>query len=128
MELINLLTTNIGVSPEQAQGGAGLIFKLAKDKLGAGDFQQLATAVPGIDDLLNAAPSGGGGLMGSLGGISSSLGGGAGKLGSLAGLAAGFSQLKLDSGMVSKFVPVILSFVGSKGGDTVKNLLASVLK
>ena len=128
MELLNLLTKNLGVSPEQAQGGAGLIFKLAKDKLGAGDFQQLATAVPGIDDLLNAAPSGGGGLMGALGSISSSLGGGAGKLGSLAGLAAGFSQLKLDSGMVSKFVPVILSFVGSKGGDTVKNLLASVLK
>lgn len=128
MELLNLLTQNLGVSQEQAQGGAGLLFKLAKDKFGAGDFQQVVAAVPGIDDLVKAAPSGGGGLMGALGGITSSLGGDAGKLGNLASLAAGFSQLKLDSGMVGKFVPVILSFVQSKGGDTVKNLLAGVLK
>lgn len=75
----------------------------------------------GIDDLLNAVPSGGG-FMGALGKIASSLGGGAGKLGDLASLAGGFSKLKLDSGMVGKFVPVILSFVQSRGGDMVKNL------
>lgn len=130
MELMQLLTQNLGVSEEQAQGGAGLLFKLAKDKLGDGDFQQVASAVPGIDGLMDAAPSGGGGLMGALGGIASSLGvgGGGGKLGGLASLAGGFSKLNLDSGMVGKFIPVILSFVQSKGGDTVKNLLAGVLK
>ena len=30
--------------------------------------------------------------------------------------------------MVGKFLPVILSFVQSKGGDQVKNLLAGALK
>jgi hypothetical protein len=124
MELLQLLTDNLGVSQEQAQGGAGLLFQLAKDKLGSGDFQQVANAVPGIDDLMDKAP--GSGPMGALGGLASSIGGGS--LGNLAGLAAGFSQLKLDSGMITKFVPVILSFVQSKGGDGVKDLLASVFK
>jgi len=125
MELLQLLTDNLGVSQEQAQGGAGLLFKMAKDKLGSGDFQQVADAVPGVDDLMDKAPSGGG-PIGALGGLASSIGGGG--LGNLAGLAAGFSQLDLDSGMISKFVPVVLSFVQSKGGDGVKGLLASVFK
>jgi len=30
MELVKLLTEQLGVSPDQAQGGAGLLFKLAK--------------------------------------------------------------------------------------------------
>lgn len=128
MELLQLLTQNLGVSQEQAQGGAGLLFKLAKDKLGAGDFQQVAAAVPGVEDLMKTAPASGGGMAGALGGIMSSMGGGSGKLGDLAGLAAGFSKLGLDSNMVSKFVPVILSFVQTKGGAAVKNLLAGALK
>ena len=31
MELVRLLTEQLGVSPDQAQGGAGLLFKLAKE-------------------------------------------------------------------------------------------------
>lgn len=128
MELLELLTQNLGVSQEQAQGGAGLLFKLAKDKLNDADFKKVATAVPGVDELLKAAPSSGGGLMGALGMIASTFGGSAGKLGGLASLASGFSKLDLDSSMVGKFIPVILSFVQSKGGDSVKNLLEGVLK
>ncbi len=128
MELLQLLTENLGVSEEQAQGGAGLLFKLAQDKLGSGDFQQVADSVPGIEDMLSAAPSEGGGLMGKIGGLMSSFGGGGGKLGDLASLAGGFSNLNLDTDMVGKFIPVILSFVQSKGGDSIKDLLAGVLK
>jgi hypothetical protein len=49
------------------------------------------------------------------------------KVGGIAGLAGGFSKLGLDAGMVTKFVPVILSFVQSKGGDGVKSILKKVL-
>ncbi len=58
----------------------------------------------------------------------SGLGGAAGNLGSLASLAGGFSKLGMNSGMVSKFIPLILQFVQSKGGEGVKNILAGVLK
>jgi hypothetical protein len=119
IELVNLITKNLGVSETQAQGGAGLLFKLAKDKLGAGDFSKVSAAVPGMDSLLNAAPTGG-----ILAGVGKLFGGGGG----LASLAGGFSKLGLDSGMIGKFVPIILQFVQGKGGDGVKVLLEKVLK
>jgi len=128
----------LGVNEDQAKGGAGLLFNLAKDKLGAGEFQQLTDKIPGVNDLLGAAPapssaaSAGGGMMGALGGAASSLGAGGlgdklGGLGNLANLASGFSQLGLSSDMVGKFVPVVLSFVQSQGGDSMKGLLEKVM-
>ena len=127
MELLQLLTSQLGISEDQAEGGAGLLFKMAKDKLGDGDFSQIANAVPGVENMISAAPKSGG-LAGALGGLASSFGGDAGKLGGLASLAGGFKSLNLDSGMVTKFIPVILSFVQSKGGDAVKGLLEKALK
>ncbi len=127
MELIKLLVDQLGVSDEQATGGAGLIFKLVKDKLGAGDFGQIKNALPEVDELIDSAPKAKG-VGGMLGGLVSSLGGGAGKLGGIASLAGGFKKLNLDAGMIQKFVPTILSFIQSKGGDSVKGLLENVLK
>ena len=125
MELISQLVQNLGINEEQATGGAGLIFNLAKEKLGEGDFSQISNAIPGLDQVMSAAPEGGM-ISKAIGTITSTFGGG--KLGGLAGLASGFSKLDLSTDMVGKFVPVVLSFVQSKGGDTVKNLLAGVLK
>ena len=138
MELIQQLVSSLGVNEDQAKGGAGLLFNLAKDKLGSGDFQQLTDAIPGIQNLMGAAPtseaapaSGGGGLMGALGGVASSLGGSLGGkmegLGDLANLAGGFSKLGLSSDMVGKFVPVVVSFVQNQGGDAMKGMLEKVL-
>ena len=138
MELINQLVSSLGVNEDQAKGGAGLLFNLAKEKLGSGEFQQLADKIPGVSDLLGAAPapsgaaSAGGGMMGALGGVASSLGAGGlgdklGGLGNLANLASGFSQLGLSSDMVGKFVPVVLSFVQNQGGDSMKGLLEKVM-
>ncbi|NEO03285.1 MAG: DUF2780 domain-containing protein, partial [Moorea sp. SIO3I7] len=66
-------------------------------------------------------------MMGALGGLAASMGGGVGQLGTLATLAGGFSQLEMKSDMISKFLPIVLSFVQSQGGDEIKNLLAKVL-
>ncbi len=138
MELIQQLVSSLGVNEEQAKGGAGLLFDLAKEKLGAGEFQQIADQIPGIGNLLGAAPepstaaSAGGGMMGALGGAAAALGAGGlgdklGGLGNLAELASGFSKLGLSSDMVGKFLPIVLSFVQSKGGDGVKGLLEKAL-
>lgn len=127
MELIQMLTSQLGISDEQATGGAGLLFKMAKDKLGGADFSQVTGAIPDVEKLISSAP-GSGGITGALGGLASSLGGGAGQLGNIAALAGGFKKLNLDSGMISKFIPIILTFVQSKGGDAVKGILEKVLK
>ncbi len=127
MELLQTLTSQLGISEAQAKGGSGLLFKMAKDKLGPGEFSQVSSAVPGVESLISAAPQPGA-ASGALGGLASSLGGGAGQLAGLAGLAGGFKSLNLDSGMVAKFVPIVLSFAQSKGGAGVKGILEKVLK
>jgi hypothetical protein len=127
MELIEQLVKNLGVSEDAAKGGSGLIFKMAQEKLGSGDFSKVADALPGIDGLMKSAPESGG-MLGGIGKLASGLGGGAGQLGSLASLAGGFSKLGLDSGMIGKFIPIILSFAQSKGGDVVMKLLQKALK
>lgn len=131
MELIQQLAQNLDINEEQAQGGAGLIFKMAQEKLGDGEFAQVASAVPGVSNLIGAAPSPGGGLAGAIGGLAGAMGasgGAAGNMANMAALAGGFGQLGLNPGMATKFVPIILSFVQNKGGDGVKNILAGVLK
>ncbi|MEO1132788.1 MAG: DUF2780 domain-containing protein [Cyanobacteria bacterium J06639_1] len=132
IELIQQLTQTVGVQEDQAKGGAGLLFQMAQQKLGAEKFAQVSDCVPGMSDLLSAAPAaggGGGGLAGALGGLAGGLGGQAGgNLGNLASLAGGFTQLGLNPTSIGQFVPVILSFVQSKGGEGVKEILASALK
>ncbi len=83
-ELLGMLTSQLGVKEEQASGGAGLLFKMAQEKLG-GDFSQVASALPGVTDLISKAPAtdaaagGSAGLMGMAGSAMSALGvGGAG--------------------------------------------------
>lgn len=131
MELIQQLVSNLGVNEDQAKGGAGLLFNLAKEKLGSGEFQQITNAVPGVADLLKAVPESGGGMMGALGGAASALGGLGGQMGSLgnlAQLAGGFSKLGLSTDMVGKFIPIVLSFVQNQGGPAVTGLLEKALK
>jgi hypothetical protein len=128
MDLINQLVSNLGVSEEQAKGGAGMLFKLAQDKLNGDEFAQIADKVSGMDDMVSAAPDAAdGGLMGAVGGLMSGISGESNNLGALAGLAGGFEKLGLESGMVGKFIPVVLNFVRSQGGDSVGNLLKGVL-
>ena len=49
------------------------------------------------------------------------------KAAGLASLADPFSDLGLDSDMIGKFVPVILEYVGGKGGDSKAALLKKAL-
>ena len=126
-ELIELLVKQLGVNSDQAKGGAGLLFKMVQGKMG-GDFSKITQALPAVTDLIKAAPAEGGAAK-LLGGLASAIGGGkAGGLANLAALAGGFSQLKLDPGMVGKFVPVVLSFLQGKVGKDIVGLVAGALK
>ncbi len=134
MELVQHLVQSLGVQEEQAKGGAGLIMQMAKAKLEDHEFAQVAQALPGVQELLQAAPSekkGGGGLMGALGGLAGGMGGKAGGAASnvtnMIGLAAGFSKLGMDPSMISKFMPTILSFAQTKAGGQVVGILSKAL-
>jgi hypothetical protein len=118
-ELVGTLSKALGSTPDQAAGAAGALFGVAKSRLSAADFSQVAKAVPGMDALLGAAPAGGG-----VAGLSSIPGGASG----LAAAASAFSKLGLKPEMVSQAVPVLTSFVTKSGGANVGGLLAGVLK
>ena len=120
-DLVQMLSSQLGVSGEQATSGAGAIFDYAKDNLSADDFSTIAKGIPGMDQMLEMAPepenSSAMGKAGSmLGGADSSLGG-------LAGLASSFESLGLDADMVNKFMPIVSDYVGSVSGDQAVALL-----
>jgi len=124
MDIIQEIVKQVGVSESQAKGGAGLLFKLAKDKLSGADFSSLAKSIPQMNDLIKQAPapSGAAGMLGSL---AKSLG--AGDLGSLAGMASSLSSLKLDKDTISKFVPVIIDYLKKQGNAEVAALISKFL-
>jgi hypothetical protein len=123
-ELIGQLTKQLKIQPEQAIGGAGALFGVAKMKLKPEDFLKVSNVVPGMDGLLNAAPKIGGGSD-PLSEIGSML---PGKAGTIAQVGGAFKQLGLSPEMAAKFLPIMTQFVKLKGGSNVSGLLGNVFK
>ncbi|MDF0666145.1 MAG: DUF2780 domain-containing protein [Nitrospira sp.] len=110
--LTQLVTNQLGVTTNQANGGVGSILSLAKEKLPSMDFTTLAKFIPGADSFMKAAKD-----LGAL----------TGPIGDQAGLTSAFSRLGMGSEMVPKFSQTMSDFVGMAGGDQAKSLLASVM-
>jgi hypothetical protein len=121
-ELIDQLTKGLGISGSQAEGGAAVLLKAAKDKLGAAEFDSQLGSVAGLSDLLKKAPAAGGGLGGMLGGL---MGGNAALIASVVG---GFGKLGLKPDDARKFVPIILGFLRTKVGPDVVTKLENTLR
>ena len=128
--VVDDLVRQLGITPKQATGGAGSIFSMAKQEMNSADFAKVSTAVPGMNELLAAAPSQAApssNMTGLMGMAASALGGSGSSVGRLASLAGSFQSLGLNSGMVSRFIPVILQSVQSQGGSATMGLLQSAL-
>lgn len=134
MDLVGMLTSQLGVTEPQAAGGAGALFGMAKGALSESDYGQVAGALPGIADLVSQAPEISkkkSDMAGQLGGMTAGMGslkGIADSVGGMALVTDQFAKLGLDEGMVSQFIPIILSYANSAGGETVMNLLQGVWK
>ena len=125
-ELIDMLTGSLGVNAAQAEGGAAVLFKAARDKLGDGEFSKLLGGVPGLSDLVKKAPApGGGGFGGLLGGLAGAVGGNAALISTIVG---GFSKLGLGTDDAKRFVPVIMDFLRKKVGPDVVSKLEKTLR
>ena len=125
--LTDTLVKKLGITNEQAQGGAGALFQLAKGKLDSGQFAELSKSVPEMNSLLNAVPKQSGALSGLAGSVSSALGDSSNAYGNLASLASTFKTLNLSPDMAGQFVPVVVDYVRTKGGDLTSNMLQSAL-
>jgi hypothetical protein len=119
-ELVGAITKELGVTPQQAQGGAGALLGLAKSQLKPEEFSEVASALPGTDRLLSAAPA----VTGAAAGLAG-IGGGAMGLASLAG---SFNKLGLSPDMAGKMAPILTKFVQDKGASQAASLLSGVFK
>lgn len=125
--LTDTLVKKLSISSEQAQGGAGALFQLAKGKLDAGQFAELSKAVPEMDSLLSAAPKQTEATSGLAEGASSVLGEANNPYGNLAGLASAFKVLNLSPDMADEFIPAVVDYVRAKNGALTANMLQSAL-
>ncbi|NPA66413.1 MAG: DUF2780 domain-containing protein [Epsilonproteobacteria bacterium] len=92
-DLIGMLTSQLGVSEKQAEGGVGTILSYAKQALDSSEYNTLAKAIPESDKLLQTVA----------------------KSSSVSDLASSFSSLGLSGDMVGKFVPVIMDYFKGSG-------------
>ncbi|MCM2678228.1 DUF2780 domain-containing protein [Echinimonas agarilytica] len=123
--LVESLTSQLDITPEQATGALGSLFGLAQGNMEAADFGQLASIVPGITDMIDSAPdakpSAAGSLLGGLGG---SLGESAGNLDLL---NSSFSALGLDPEIAGPLVNTVYEYVQTEGGQALLTSLKNAV-
>ena len=118
--LVDNIMTETGVNKEQAMGGAGALFEMAEGKMNAGDFKEVANAVPDMQGYLDAVPS--------LGGGNSMLNSAASSLTGMPKVQAQFDKLGIGADKVALFTPLVVSYVEKKGGKLLGGKLLNVLK
>jgi len=124
-ELIDLLVKNVNVDEKQARGGAGLLLKVARDRLGAQQFSSLLGGVPGLEDLIGQAPQAGG-FSKLFGGLAGSLGGSNGAV--IAQIVSGFGSLGLSPDHAKRMAPVMMQFLRGKVGAETADTLEKTLR
>ena len=115
-ELIKGIMDAAGVNEEQAKGGAGALFEMAKGKMDKTDFDKVSDAVPNMGDLLSSVPAVGGGKTSMLGSAAKQLVG-------MPKVLAVFDKLGISRDKVQLFTPIIVNYVEKKGGKAVSSLL-----
>ena len=111
--LTKLLTSQLGVTSNQAMGGVGSILSLAKERLSGMDFTTLTKLIPGADTYMKTAKD---------------LGAVTGPIGDRAGLTSSFQRLGMSSDMVPRFTQILSDFVGKAGGQPASNLVMQAVQ
>lgn len=97
MELVSDLE-DLGVTKEQATGGAAALLAMAQENLSTENLAALSETVPGLDTLLGNSE-----MLESVTNLES--------------VQNVFSQLGMDSSMIDQFVPVVQSFLEKQGAS-----------
>jgi len=117
--LLNTLGSELEITPEQAIGGTGALLGLARNQLSSTDYEQLSKAVPGLDLLSGENALGGlsglGELLGESGNASALSNALGGNVKDTDDLNNAFSALGMDIGMIGRFAPLILQYLGQQG-------------
>lgn len=126
-DLIRRLTSELGVSPDQARGGLVALLRAGQQNMSRKDFAAFLADIPGADRLLRDAPAPSA-LSSFAGGLGSLLGGRSSSAGRWAGLAASFAELGVGVDTAKKFGPIVMDYVRQHGGADLIEKLRVVLK
>ena len=125
--LTDILMSQLSISQQQALGGAGALFQVAKQNMEPQAFSTLSQSVPGMDAMLEAAPTTSDPVSSLTGSLSSLMGDTDNTLGTMASLATSFDQLNLSPEMVGQFIPIMTEYVKNTSGQVTANLLQAAL-
>ncbi len=126
LELVQTLTKNLGVTPEQASGGMGALLNYAKQHVEMEKFSALTSSIPGADTFLKSVPDvsavtesagGFGGLLNKAAEYNESLK-------SMNDLKNQFAALGLDIGMIGSYVAQAQQYLDTPAGQEAKQMLS----
>lgn len=106
--LTDMLTSKLGMSPDQSKAGVGAILAYAEGALPAADFEKVSAAIPGAGDNIQAAKDAGG-VTGPITDVS--------------GLNAAFAKLGISPETANQLVPAVTDYLGKVAGPETANLL-----
>lgn len=127
-QIVTQLASQVGVSEQQAGGGIGALMKYAQQSLDQEQFAKVANALPELAGLLESAPaidqdSTTVTQLSTLLGESDT----ADTAKKLANLHNSLDKLGLNSEQIRQFIPVVIDYAKSKGGDAIAGLLGQAL-
>lgn len=109
--LLDLVSSQLDVTPTQAAGGVGALMGYASNALPSEYSQQLNSLLPGLDN------------SGDSSGLTSSL---LGSVKDMDSVKTAFSALGMDSSMVDQFIPLIEGYLGDNGGSDLVGALSNI--
>lgn len=121
-ELIARVTSAVGLDEGIARQAIGVVLRFLDKEGPSAEVSQLLAKIPGAQEAMAAAPQGGGGLMGALGGL---MGGGGG--GGLMGLAGQLQGLGLDMGEIQGLGKELFAFGREHAGEDVMGQIAAAI-
>ncbi len=86
-------------------------------------FSSLSQSLPGMNDMLEAAPV----IQSPFSGLSGMMGDASNTLNSAASLATSFQQINLSPDMIGQFIPIVTDYVRNTSGQVTADLLRSAL-
>lgn len=118
--LVDQIMQAADVNKEQATGGAGALFEMAKGSMDAGDFAKVSDAVPNMDELLAAVPamSKSNSLLSTA--TTTAMG--------MPQVISAFEKLGISKEKVSLFTPVLVSWVEKNGGKLLGKKLGDAIQ
>lgn len=127
-ELINQLTSQLGIDKGTAESALQSATSLLKDNISGELFGKLSSSVPGLSEMVGAgakeaSSGGGGGLLGKLASTASSMLGD--RLGGGLEMGAALAESGLPTDKLQDFIMMFVGFIKEKAGSEMVDQLLS---